>query len=93
MVKKGNRSNLILLICISFEGLAFAGDSSSQSPTSPSPQLEEIDPRLQAFEQDPPNWRELAPPDALKNLSKNEIKRQEVINGEDEQDDRNGKKC
>ncbi|XP_037532788.1 rho guanine nucleotide exchange factor 1b [Nematolebias whitei] len=64
----------------SSEGLALARDSSSQSPTSPSPQLEEIDPRLLEFEQDPPNWRELAPPDALKNLSKKEIKRQEVIN-------------
>lgn len=92
MIKKGNCSNLILLIYISFEGLGLARDSSSQSPTSPSPQLEEIDPRLLEFEQDPPNWRELAPPDALKNLSKKEIKRQEVINGEDGQDNRNGKK-
>ncbi|KAJ4931384.1 hypothetical protein JOQ06_025681 [Pogonophryne albipinna] len=50
------------------------------SPTSPSPQLEELEPRLLEFEQDPPNWRELAPPEALSSLSKKETKRQEVIN-------------
>ncbi|XP_033495723.1 rho guanine nucleotide exchange factor 1 isoform X2 [Epinephelus lanceolatus] len=50
------------------------------SPTSPSPQLDEVDPRLLEFEQDPPNWRELAPPEALSSLSKKETKRQEVIN-------------
>uniref|UniRef100_A0A665WF01 Rho guanine nucleotide exchange factor (GEF) 1b n=1 Tax=Echeneis naucrates TaxID=173247 RepID=A0A665WF01_ECHNA len=46
----------------------------------PSPQLEEMDPRLLEFEHDPPNWRELACPEALSCLSKKEIKRQEVIN-------------
>nr|XP_046256385.1 rho guanine nucleotide exchange factor 1b isoform X2 [Scatophagus argus] len=51
-----------------------------QSPTTPTPQLEEMDPRLLEFEQDPPNWRELACPEALSSLSKKEIKRQEVIN-------------
>ncbi|XP_063735902.1 rho guanine nucleotide exchange factor 1b isoform X2 [Eleginops maclovinus] len=50
------------------------------SPTSPSPQLEEMDPRLLEFEQDPPNWRELVPPEAMASLSKKETKRQEVIN-------------
>lgn len=42
-----------------------------------------MEPRLLEFEQDPPNWRELAPPDALSSLSKKETKRQEVINGEE----------
>uniref|UniRef100_A0A096MDE0 Rho guanine nucleotide exchange factor (GEF) 1 n=1 Tax=Poecilia formosa TaxID=48698 RepID=A0A096MDE0_POEFO len=51
-----------------------------QPPTSPSPQLEEIDPRLQELEQDPPSWRVLASSDTLKNLGKKETKRQEVIN-------------
>ncbi|KAL2084236.1 hypothetical protein ACEWY4_019754 [Coilia grayii] len=50
-------------------------------PTSgPSPQLEEMEPRLLELEQDPPNWREQAAPEALKDLSKKETKRQEVIN-------------
>ncbi|XP_068998463.1 rho guanine nucleotide exchange factor 1 isoform X2 [Embiotoca jacksoni] len=49
-------------------------------PISPSPQLEEMEPRLLEFEQDPPNWREQASPDALSSLSKKETKRQEVIN-------------
>lgn len=47
----------------------------------PFPQQEEIEPRLLELEQDPPNWRELAPSENLKKLSKKEIKRQEVING------------
>ncbi|CAG6014897.1 unnamed protein product [Menidia menidia] len=55
-------------------------EGQSHSPTSPSPQLEEMEPRLLEFEQDPPNWRELAPPQALSDLGKKEIKRQEVIN-------------
>lgn len=46
----------------------------------PFPQQEEIEPRLLELEQDPPNWRELAPSENLKKLSKKEIKRQEVIN-------------
>ncbi|KAK0150820.1 Rho guanine nucleotide exchange factor 1 [Merluccius polli] len=50
------------------------------TPASPSPQLEEMEPRLLELEQEPANWRELADPDALANLSKKEIKRQEVIN-------------
>ncbi|KAK2844818.1 hypothetical protein Q5P01_011477 [Channa striata] len=50
------------------------------SPTSPSPQVEEMEPRLLEFEQDPPNWREQAAPEALSSLSKKETKRQEVIN-------------
>ncbi|XP_054597090.2 rho guanine nucleotide exchange factor 1 isoform X2 [Nothobranchius furzeri] len=62
------------------EGPPFTPERLSPSPTSPSPQLEEMEPRLLEFEQDPPNWRELATPDALKHLSKSEIKRQEVIN-------------
>uniref|UniRef100_A0A1A8FC88 Rho guanine nucleotide exchange factor (GEF) 1b n=1 Tax=Nothobranchius korthausae TaxID=1143690 RepID=A0A1A8FC88_9TELE len=64
----------------STEGPPFTPERLSPSPTSPSPQLEEMEPRLLEFEQDPPNWRELATPDALKHLSKSEIKRQEVIN-------------
>ncbi|CAL8258612.1 unnamed protein product [Boreogadus saida] len=50
------------------------------TPTSPSPQPEEIEPRLVELEQDPANWRELADRNALANLSKKETKRQEVIN-------------
>ncbi|XP_067304728.1 rho guanine nucleotide exchange factor 1 isoform X3 [Pseudorasbora parva] len=46
----------------------------------PFPQQEEIEPRLLELEQDPPNWRELAPHESLKKLSKKETKRQEVIN-------------
>ncbi|XP_073340851.1 rho guanine nucleotide exchange factor 1 isoform X4 [Pagrus major] len=64
----------------SFEGPVLAPEGPGQSPTSPSPQLEEMDPRLLEFEQDPPNWRELASPEALSNLGKKETKRQEVIN-------------
>lgn len=47
----------------------------------PFPQQEEMEPRLLELEQDPPNWRGLASPEDLKKLSKKEIKRQEVING------------
>ncbi|XP_046896207.1 rho guanine nucleotide exchange factor 1b isoform X2 [Hypomesus transpacificus] len=50
------------------------------SPTGPAPQQEEVEPRLLELEQDPPNWRELAPADTLSRLSKKETKRQEVIN-------------
>lgn len=34
---------------------------------------------------DPPNWRDMASPEALASLSKKETKRQEVINGEGEE--------
>ncbi|XP_052345953.1 rho guanine nucleotide exchange factor 1-like isoform X4 [Oncorhynchus keta] len=50
------------------------------SLSGPTPQQEEQDPRLLELEQDPPNWREHTPPDTLKDLSKKETKRQEVIN-------------
>ncbi|XP_062322204.1 rho guanine nucleotide exchange factor 1b [Osmerus eperlanus] len=50
------------------------------SPLSPAPQQEEVEPRLLELEQDPTNWRELAPADTLARLSKKETKRQEVIN-------------
>ncbi|KAM4580409.1 rho guanine nucleotide exchange factor 1 isoform 2-T3 [Odontesthes bonariensis] len=62
------------------EGQVLTPEGQSHSPTSPSPQLEEVEPRLLEFEQDPPNWRELAPHEGLSSLSKKEIKRQEVIN-------------
>ncbi|XP_049587412.1 rho guanine nucleotide exchange factor 1 isoform X7 [Syngnathus scovelli] len=63
------------------EGASTAvSDGSSSSPASPAPQPEEMEPRLLEFEQDPPNWRELALPEALSGLSKKETKRQEVIN-------------
>lgn len=42
-----------------------------------------MDARLLEFEADPPNWREMAPPETLGSLGKKETKRQEVINGED----------
>uniref|UniRef100_A0A3Q3C797 Rho guanine nucleotide exchange factor (GEF) 1 n=1 Tax=Haplochromis burtoni TaxID=8153 RepID=A0A3Q3C797_HAPBU len=61
------------------EGLSFAPEP-GHSPTSPFPQVEEVDPRLQEFESDPPNWRELASPEALSRLTKKETKMQEVIN-------------
>ncbi|XP_032413551.1 rho guanine nucleotide exchange factor 1 isoform X6 [Xiphophorus hellerii] len=64
----------------SLDGPAFLSEVPGQAPTSPSPQLEEIDPRLQELEQDPPSWRVLASSETLKNLSKKETKRQEVIN-------------
>lgn len=43
-----------------------------------------MEPRFLEFEQDPPNWRDLASPEALTSLSKKERKRQEVINGTEE---------
>ncbi|KAM4567421.1 rho guanine nucleotide exchange factor 1 isoform 3-T5 [Fundulus diaphanus] len=64
----------------SLEGQNSLSDAPSQSPTSPSPQLEEIDPRLQELELDPPSWRQQAAPQVLKGLSSKETKRQEVIN-------------
>ncbi|XP_078108623.1 rho guanine nucleotide exchange factor 1 isoform X4 [Sander vitreus] len=64
----------------SFEGPVSLPEGPGHSPTSPCPQLEEIEPRFLEFEHDPPNWRELAPPEALSSLSKKETKRQEVIN-------------
>ncbi|XP_062394990.1 rho guanine nucleotide exchange factor 1b isoform X2 [Sardina pilchardus] len=60
-------------------GLAPA-EAAPASPASPSVQQEELDPRIAELEQDPPNWREQAEKDALKELSKKEMKRQEVIN-------------
>ncbi|XP_018410275.1 PREDICTED: rho guanine nucleotide exchange factor 1 [Nanorana parkeri] len=44
------------------------------------PQSEETEPRVLEIENDPPNWRELVPPETLLRLTKSEIKRQEVIN-------------
>ncbi|XP_062277937.1 rho guanine nucleotide exchange factor 1b isoform X2 [Scomber scombrus] len=64
----------------SFEGTNLVPEGPGPSPTSPSPHLEEVDPRFAELEQDPPNWRELASPEALSKLSKKETKRQEVIN-------------
>ncbi|XP_028835514.1 rho guanine nucleotide exchange factor 1 isoform X2 [Denticeps clupeoides] len=55
-------------------------DSLAVPTIGPSPQLEEIEPRLLELEQDPPNWRDLASSQVLSSLSKKEIKRQEVIN-------------
>ncbi|CAK6977110.1 rho guanine nucleotide exchange factor 1b [Scomber scombrus] len=63
-----------------FEGTNLVPEGPGPSPTSPSPHLEEVDPRFAELEQDPPNWRELASPEALSKLSKKETKRQEVIN-------------
>ncbi|XP_041799396.1 rho guanine nucleotide exchange factor 1b isoform X3 [Chelmon rostratus] len=63
-----------------FDGPVLAPEGPGNSPTSPSPQLEEMEPRLLEFEHDPPNWRELASPEALSSLGKKETKRQEVIN-------------
>ncbi|XP_077454567.1 rho guanine nucleotide exchange factor 1 isoform X2 [Stigmatopora argus] len=54
-------------------------EGSGSSPASPAPP-EEMEPRLLEFEQDPPNWRDLASPDVMSSLSKKETKRQEVIN-------------
>nr|XP_057908975.1 rho guanine nucleotide exchange factor 1b isoform X4 [Doryrhamphus excisus] len=62
------------------EGPVQVPEGSGSSPASPAPQPEEMEPRLLEFEQDPPNWRELASPEALSSLSKKETKRQEVIN-------------
>ncbi|XP_076593127.1 rho guanine nucleotide exchange factor 1 isoform X3 [Chaetodon auriga] len=64
----------------SFDGPVVAPEGPGHSPTSPSPQLEEMEPRFLEFEQDPTNWRELASSQALSSLSKKETKRQEVIN-------------
>ncbi|XP_035018821.1 rho guanine nucleotide exchange factor 1b isoform X3 [Hippoglossus stenolepis] len=63
-----------------FEGPLLLPEGTGHSPTSPTPQLEEVEPRLLEFEHDPPNWRELASPEGLSSLSKKETKRQEVIN-------------
>lgn len=71
---------------LSFEGAVSGSEMPGPSPTSPSPQLEEMDARLLEFEADPPNWREMAPPEALSSLGKKETKRQEVINGEEEEE-------
>ncbi|XP_051263670.1 rho guanine nucleotide exchange factor 1b isoform X5 [Dicentrarchus labrax] len=62
------------------DGPVLVPEGPGHSPTSPSPQLEEMEPRFLEFELDPPNWRELASPEALSSLSKKEIKKQEVIN-------------
>ncbi|CAL9705188.1 unnamed protein product [Knipowitschia caucasica] len=64
----------------SADGPVLVAEGPGASPTSPSPQLEEVEPRLLEFEPDPPNWRELASATKLSCLSKNETKRQEVIN-------------
>ncbi|XP_068592580.1 rho guanine nucleotide exchange factor 1 isoform X5 [Cebidichthys violaceus] len=64
----------------SFDGPVLPPEGPGHSPTSPSPQLEEMEPRLLEFESDPPNWRKLAPPEGLSSLGKKETKRQEVIN-------------
>lgn len=72
---------------LSFDGPVLFPEGPGHSPTSPSPQLEEMEPRLLEFEQDPPNWRELASPEAMSSLGKKETKRQEVINGEEERDE------
>ncbi|XP_076868856.1 rho guanine nucleotide exchange factor 1 isoform X3 [Brachyhypopomus gauderio] len=55
-------------------------DSPTGTALSPLPQQEEVEPRLLELEQDPPNWREIAPSEVLSKLSKKETKRQEVIN-------------
>ncbi|XP_035278095.1 rho guanine nucleotide exchange factor 1b isoform X3 [Anguilla anguilla] len=66
--------------------LADSGATPSESSlpglanSGPSPTQEELEPRLLELEQEPPKWREQASSDALSNLSKKEIKRQEVIN-------------
>uniref|UniRef100_A0A8C3G2A2 Rho guanine nucleotide exchange factor (GEF) 1 n=1 Tax=Cyclopterus lumpus TaxID=8103 RepID=A0A8C3G2A2_CYCLU len=78
-----NQSTLMispLLSSLSFDGPFSLPEVPGHSPTSPSPQLEEMEPRLLEFESDPPNWRELASPEGLSSLNKKEIKRQEVIN-------------
>ncbi|KAM9436305.1 rho guanine nucleotide exchange factor 1 isoform 1-T1 [Clarias gariepinus] len=54
--------------------------SLTASPAGPLAQQEEVEPRLLELEQDPPNWRELAPSEVLSKLTKKETKRQEVIN-------------
>ncbi|XP_077069186.1 rho guanine nucleotide exchange factor 1 isoform X8 [Siphateles boraxobius] len=64
----------------SVEGGVFTDGAFTGPAFGPFPQQEEMEPRLLELEQDPPNWRELAPSENLKKLSKKEIKRQEVIN-------------
>ncbi|XP_018083591.1 rho guanine nucleotide exchange factor 1 isoform X5 [Xenopus laevis] len=56
------------------------GGSSEGPPSFLLPQSEETEPRVQEAEIEPPNWRELVPPEILLRLKKSEIKRQEVIN-------------
>ncbi|KAG8433831.1 hypothetical protein GDO86_012267 [Hymenochirus boettgeri] len=56
------------------------GGSSEGPPSFLLPQSEETEPRVAEVESDPPNWRELVPPETLHRLKKSEIKRQEVIN-------------
>lgn len=62
------------------DGPVLVAEGPCASPTSPSPHIEEMEPRLLEFEQDPPNWRDQASHEALSSLSKKETKRQEVIN-------------
>lgn len=70
-----------LFVSLSVEGGLLTDGPFTVPAFGPFPQQEEIEPRLLELEQDPPNWRELAPSENLKKLSKKEIKRQEVING------------
>ncbi|KAM5131841.1 rho guanine nucleotide exchange factor 1 isoform 2-T2 [Mantella aurantiaca] len=56
------------------------GGSAEGPPSFLLPQSEETEPRVLESENDPPNWRELVPPETLLRLTKSEIKRQEVIN-------------
>ncbi|XP_040183265.1 rho guanine nucleotide exchange factor 1 isoform X2 [Rana temporaria] len=56
------------------------GGSADGPPSFLLPQSEETEPRVLEIENDPPNWRELVPPETLLRLTKSEIKRQEVIN-------------
>lgn len=72
---------LPLFVSVSVEGGLLPDGPFTGPAFGPFPQHEEIEPRLLELEQDPPNWRELAPSENLKKLSKKEIKRQEVING------------
>ncbi|MEQ2282715.1 hypothetical protein AMECASPLE_003596, partial [Ameca splendens] len=65
---------------VNLDAPAFNLEVPGPSPASSFPHLEEVDPRLQELELDPPSWRQLAFPEVLKNLSKKETKRQEVIN-------------
>ncbi|XP_047216469.1 rho guanine nucleotide exchange factor 1b isoform X2 [Girardinichthys multiradiatus] len=65
---------------VNLDAPAFNLEVPGPSPTSSFPHLEEVDPRLQELELDPPSWRQLAFPEVLKNLNKKETKRQEVIN-------------
>lgn len=63
------------------------GGGTEAPPSSLPPQAEEPESRPEPEpepepELEPPAWRELVPPQALRALSKSEIKRQEVINGE-----------